>query len=98
MFGVSKTEVLNVIVTSINFVNDIWSLLDLWPSRKLVDFYMPQSLKELYPLTRIIIDTRSTFSSYKHKNTLKFLVGASPGGLLKFGQGHMQDQPATDKL
>lgn len=27
---------------------------------------------------------KASFSSYKHKNTLKFLVGASPGGLLSY--------------
>lgn len=96
IFGVSKTEVSNVIVTWINFVSDVWSLVDIWPSRKLVDFYMPNSFKKYYPSTRVIIDgteigiqkpsqpndQKASFSTYKHKNTLKFLVGSSPGGLM----------------
>ncbi|KAL4719540.1 hypothetical protein ACJJTC_013835 [Scirpophaga incertulas] len=98
MFDVSKTEVSNVIVTWINFVSDMWSLIDIWPTREMVNFYMPDSLQKDYPSTRIIIDgteipiqkpsqsdsQKATFSTYKHKNTLKFLVGASPGGLLTY--------------
>lgn len=98
MFGLSRTEVSNVIITWINFVNDIWSLIDIWPSRELVNFYMPENFKNYNPSTRIIIDgteipiqkpsqpdaQKVTFSQYKHKNTLKFLVGSSPGGLLTY--------------
>ncbi|KAL0879277.1 hypothetical protein ABMA27_003057 [Loxostege sticticalis] len=98
IFGVSRTVVSNVIITWINFVNDIWSLLDIWPSRELVDFYMPENFKSYYPSTRVIIDgteipiqkpsqpdaQKVSFSQYKHRNTLKFLVGSSPGGLLTF--------------
>lgn len=98
IFGVSKTEVSNIIVTWINFVSDIWSLIDIWPSRNLVNFYMSDSFKKYYPSTRVIIDgteigiqkpskpndQKVSFSTYKHKNTLKFLVGASPGGLISY--------------
>ncbi|XP_047041908.1 uncharacterized protein LOC124645958 [Helicoverpa zea] len=101
MFGVSKTEVSNVIITWINFVNDLWSLINIWPSRELVNFYMPNSFKTNYPSTRIIIDgteipiqkpsqpdaQKASFSQYKHKNTLKFLVGSSPGGLFTYCSG-----------
>ncbi|XP_048484725.1 uncharacterized protein LOC125490226 [Plutella xylostella] len=101
MFGVSKTEISNIVVTWINFVADIWSLLDTWPSRELVKFYMPKSFRKDFYTTRVIVDgteipiqtpgrpdaQKSTFSSYKHKNTLKFLVGASPGGLITYCSG-----------
>ncbi|KAL4719782.1 hypothetical protein ACJJTC_005430 [Scirpophaga incertulas] len=93
MFDVSKTEVSNVIVTWINFVSDTWSLIDIWLTREMVNFYMPDNLQKDYQSTRITIDgteipiqkpsqpdsQKATFSTYKHKNTLKFLVGASPG-------------------
>lgn len=83
IFGVSKTEVSNIIVTWINFVSDLWSLIDTWPSKELVKFYMPDSFRLNYSSTRLIIDgteipiqkpsqpdaQRATFSSYKHKNT-----------------------------
>lgn len=59
---------------------------------------MPNCFRTHYPSTRVIIDgteigiqkpsqpdaQKASFSSYKHKNTLKFLVGASPGGLLSY--------------
>lgn len=101
MFGVSKTEISNIVVTWINFVADIWSLLNTWPSRELVNFYMPKSFRKHFNATRVIVDgteipiqtpgrpdaQKLTFSSYKHKNTLKFLVGASPGGLITYCSG-----------
>ncbi|KAL4710741.1 hypothetical protein ACJJTC_004386 [Scirpophaga incertulas] len=56
IFGVSKTVVSNVLISWINFVNDIWKLIDIWPSRELVNFYMPENFKRNFPSTRIIID------------------------------------------
>ena len=70
----------------------------LWPSRDLVQTYMPRSFKDLYPSTRVIIDAteifvetpslpelqQMTFSSYKNHNTFKALVGISPGGAVTF--------------
>ncbi|XP_022821356.1 uncharacterized protein LOC111352897 [Spodoptera litura] len=105
IFGVSKTEVSNIIVTWINFVNDVWSLVDIWPCRKLVDFYMPNSFKKYYPSTRVIIDgteiniqkpsqpndQKASFSTYKHKNTLKFLI-CDPGDSIMADRGfNVQD-------
>lgn len=98
MFGISKTEVSNIFVTWVNFVHDMWSLIDIWPSRELVNFYMPQTFRKHHPSTRIVIDgteipiqkpsqpndQRASFSQYKHKNTLKFLVASSPGGLITY--------------
>ncbi|CAH2084537.1 unnamed protein product [Euphydryas editha] len=98
MFGVSKTTVSNIIVTWINFVHDFWRLLDIWPNRKLVNFYMPDIFYKDFPTTRVIVDgteipiqkhshpsaQKATFSTYKHKNTVKILVGSSPGGLLSY--------------
>ena len=68
-----------------------------WPSRELVQ---KQSSFDFirYPNTRIIIDCTEifiqrptslssqclTFSSYKHHNTFKVLVGISPGGVITF--------------
>ena len=59
---------------------------------------MPQSFKDLYPSTRLIIDCtefpierstdpdskRATWSTYKIRNTLKLLVGISPSGAITF--------------
>lgn len=98
MFGISKTQVSNILITWINFVNDVWSLLDIWPSRDLVNYYMPEQFKLNKMPTRIIIDCTEiaivrpsnplsqqiTFSSYKNRNTIKFLIGSTPGGLLSY--------------
>lgn len=101
IFGISKTEISNIIITWINFFSDIWSLIDIWPSRELINFYMPDKFRKYHNSTRVIIDgteipiqkpghpdsQKVTFSTYKHKNTLKFLVGASPGGLFTYCSG-----------
>ena len=59
---------------------------------------MPESFKEAYPNTRLIIDATefgiecpsslvsqsTTFSSYKNKNTVKVLIGIMPSGGIVF--------------
>lgn len=97
-FGLPKGSVSTVFVTWINFLEQMWGLLDTWPSRELVDFYMPEGFKQEYPMTRVIVDAtefpaskpsqpaaqQATFSTYKNRNTLKVLVGSTPDGLLSF--------------
>ncbi|CAB4024933.1 Hypothetical predicted protein [Paramuricea clavata] len=67
-------------------------------ARKHVDATMPASFKENFPQTRVVIDCTemfiempsapvtqgATFSSYKHHNTAKGLVGISLAGTLTF--------------
>lgn len=95
-FGISKSLVSNIFNTWIHFIYQLWSLLDIWPPRDVVDFYMPKGFKKHYPTTRVIVDAtevpidkpsnpiaqQATFSTYKNKNTIKLLVGATPGGLM----------------
>lgn len=97
-FGVSKSTVSNIFCTWINVIAQLWSNIDVWPSREFVNFYIPQGFKEEYPQTRIIFDAteipiskpsnvrdqQCTFSYYKHRNTAKELVGSSPGGLFTY--------------
>lgn len=84
-----------------------------WPSRELIDLHMPAQFKDLYPTTRVIIDCTelfietpsslniqsSTWSSYKHHNTFKGLVGISPTGACIFVSrlytGGISDQEIT---
>ena len=75
-----------------------WSQINWWPSRELVSYYMPSDFKSKYPKTRIIVDVmecpihkptqpvaqQATFSTYKNRNTVKVLVGITPGGLVSF--------------
>ncbi|XP_074107222.1 uncharacterized protein LOC141532673 [Cotesia typhae] len=95
-FGISEAVVRNIFNTWIHMIYQLWSLIDIWPSREVVDFYMPEGFKKLYPSTRVIVDAteipidkpsnpiaqQATFSTYKNKNTVKVLVGGSPNGIL----------------
>ena len=72
--------------------------LPSWPSKESIISTMPLSFTDLYPSTRVIIDCtefpiqvsthpdaqRVTWSSYKNRNTLKALVGITPGGAISF--------------
>lgn len=95
-FGMSEFSVSNIFTTWVNFMYYQWKEINIWPSRELVSFYMPNDFRKKFPATRVILDgmevpimkpsaplaQRLTFSNYKNKNTLKIIVGASPGGLV----------------
>ena len=64
----------------------------MWASKDLVQEYMPQNFKEKFPSTRVILDATeipiespsnvnsqaATWSTYKHKNTVKSMIGCTP--------------------
>lgn len=72
--------------------------VSLWPSKEMVQSYMPKVFREQYPSTQVIIDAtevyveqphlpelqQMTFSSYKIYNTYKALIGISPSGAITF--------------
>lgn len=98
LFGISETTVSNIVITWIVFMSKQWRELDLWPERELVHHFAPTSFFEKFPTTRVIVDgtecpikkpkapktQQSTFSTYKNRNTIKCLIGASPGGLVSY--------------
>jgi hypothetical protein len=69
-----------------------------WPSRKIIKKFMPASFWSKFPNVVCIIDCTEffirkprnptaqsqTFSTYKHQNTYKALVGVSPTGAFIF--------------
>jgi hypothetical protein len=69
-----------------------------WFSRDEVNVMMPEAFKKLYPKTRVIIDASEVgieipsdvdaaalfWSQYKHKHTIKFLLGIAPHGMISF--------------
>ena len=69
-----------------------------WPQRDTVRYFAPTNFKAQFPTTRVIVDgtecpiqkpkqpvaQQATFSTYKNRNTMKVLVGCSPGGLVTF--------------
>ena len=97
-FDVSTSTVCRICRTWIRFMYLRFKELPLWPSRDLVNLYMPKCFQKLYPTTRVIIDAtevfvetpalpefqQMTYSSYKNHNTYKALVGISPGGAITF--------------
>ncbi|XP_014675885.1 PREDICTED: uncharacterized protein LOC106815875 [Priapulus caudatus] len=98
MFCVSESTVTNIFVTWVNFMNVQWREIDLFPSRDLVKYFAPSDFKQKFPTTRIFIDgvecpvkkpsapraQQSTFSTYKNRNTVKNLVGCTPGALVSY--------------
>jgi len=90
--GVSTYTAENVFVTWVNFCSRQWSELNLWPDKDVVEYYAPADS------TRVIVDgteipiqkpsnpvaQRATFSTYKNRNTIKTLIGSTPGGLISY--------------
>lgn len=98
LFGVLEEHVTNVFITWINLLYHQWSEVKWWADRETVKYYSPSGFKTEFPTTRVIIDgteipvkkpgkplaQQATFSTYKNRNTLKVLVGISPGGLVTY--------------
>lgn len=98
LFCVPEPDVYNIFITWIRFMSLQWGEINLWPDRNLVRFYAPHDFADKFPNTRVIVDgtecpinqpqvplaQQATFSNYKNKNTVKVVVGASPGGLISF--------------
>lgn len=55
-FGIHKKQVGNIFITWLNFMSKQWSKINSWPSKELVQYYMPPKFKAQYPDTRVIID------------------------------------------
>ena len=98
LFNISETAVVNIWVTWVNFMAKQWREVNMFPDRNIVRFFSPLGFKAKFPSTRIIIDgtecpvmkpkspiaQQATFSTYKNRNTIKLLVGATPGGLVNY--------------
>lgn len=98
LFNISETAVVNIWVTWVNFMAKQWREVNMFPDRDIVRFFSPRGFKAKFPSTRIIIDgtecpvmkpkspiaQQATFSTYKNRNTIKLLVGATPGGLVNY--------------
>lgn len=109
-FEANVKQVNNIFKSWIIFMSGQWSQIDLWPSKELVQYYMPDNFKSQYPNTRVIIDgtelhvqgssdphiQQSTFSYYENVTTLKTLVGNTPRGLFSY-QSELYGGSASDR-
>ena len=92
-FDVHVSTVNRICTSWINFMYLKFGYLNIWPDRDTIDKVMPQSIKDKYPKTRVIIDATEikcqqmpsslilhskTYSSYKSHRTFKALVGIAP--------------------
>jgi len=97
-FSISESCVKNIVYTWIIFMSKQWREANIWPCQKLVRYFIPSDFKAKFPCTRVIVDgtecpikkpksplaQQATWSTYKNRNTVKVLVGSTPGGLVSF--------------
>ena len=97
-FNISTALVSRYFTTWICFLYHHLKEIDWMPSVKQVEGTLPSAFREKYPSTYCIIDgseifmetpsdlhmQSSTWSSYKHHNTAKFLIGCTPNGCVSF--------------
>lgn len=56
MFEISESTVSRIFNTWVNFLYFQLKELEMWPSREVVNDFMPQDFKQKFPTTRIILD------------------------------------------
>ncbi|XP_076071975.1 uncharacterized protein LOC143043658 [Mytilus galloprovincialis] len=97
-FSISVSSYSSYFTTWLNLIHAELEVINIFPPRDIITRTMPNSFKDRYPSTRVIIDCTEifiqkassllnqslTYSSYKHHNTLKFLVGITPSGVISF--------------
>ena len=97
-FDVSVSVVSKYFITWVCFLYSHLNEIEWMPVVEQVKDTIPYGFKEKYPNTYIMIDASevfvetptdlqlqsSTWSNYKHHNTMKFLVGCTPNGAVSF--------------
>ncbi|XP_040068774.1 uncharacterized protein LOC115320941 isoform X1 [Ixodes scapularis] len=96
-FGISEGHFSRVFATWINFLHRQLKALTRFPTCEELQGHLPAAFFK-FPDTRVILDgtevrierasslaaQRQTFSSYKHYNTFKEVVGCAPDGYISF--------------
>lgn len=94
-FGISEGQVSKVFTTWINFLQRELRAITLFPTVLEIQEHLPDAFHN-FPNTRVVLDgtevriekpsslraQRQTFSSYKHYNTYKAVVGCTPDGYI----------------
>ena len=97
-FNLHVSSISRKITTWANFLYFFLGNWPIWPTREQVKKLMPDSFKQLYPSTRVIIDCTEIYvptpsslllqsqlySSYMSNTTLKGLIGTAPHGAVTF--------------
>ncbi|XP_033762333.1 uncharacterized protein LOC117343891 [Pecten maximus] len=97
-FSVSETTVSKVVITWINFLYFQLKELPIWPTRDTVTEHMPIDFGKKFKSTRVILDATEvpiqkpshvqaqslSWSSYKHRNTVKTMIGCTPRGAVSY--------------
>ena len=96
-------------------LHDYLAKLTWWPRKEVVLQHLPAAFREKCPTTICIVDASelyietptdlhlqsSTWSSYKHHNTAKFLIACTPNGAVSFisdlFMGSISDKELTQK-
>lgn len=98
LFEISETWAGIVVKSWINILAKVLNELLIYPSAATVKSYLPPDYPPEYADTRVILDCTeffittpgnsssqaATFSSYKHHNTVKTLIGVTPTGVITF--------------
>ena len=97
-FGIHSSTVSRTFSTVIDILHRRLKHLILWPERDVLKSTMPMDFRKHCPTCVIIIDCfeifidrpsvllarAQTYSSYKHHNTAKYLIGITPQGSVSF--------------
>lgn len=97
-FGISRQRAGKIFVKSVKKLAEVLQPFIYWPEPTHIKYNLPLQFKHRFRNVQIIIDCFEisirkpkkvvdqalTWSSYKHSNTVKFLIGATPDGLIIF--------------
>ena len=97
-FQISRTWAAVIAKTWINILATVLKELLIYPSAAQVKAWLPLDYPQQFADTRVILDCTefhintpgntssqaATFSSYKHHNTVKALIGITPNGVITF--------------
>ena len=98
-FGIGIATVSRTFITTVHVMYCRMNSFVYWPTREELQTTMPMEFRKYFKLkVAIIIDCfelfierpsnllarAQTWSSYKHKNTVKFLIGIAPQGVISF--------------